>query len=124
MGDIGPAQQRLDVLPGEPFGVADADAWTTETIPARLTVPPPPSPIPPPQPGPVPGPPPPPGPGPGPGPEPVPNPEPPPGPGPDPAPVPSGQQLQHAMGEVVGLRPHYFPVVETPRERGFCGVRP
>jgi hypothetical protein len=25
---------------------------------------------------------------------------------------------------LVGLRPHHFPVVKTPRERAFCGVRP
>ena len=29
-----------------------------------------------------------------------------------------------AGGYLVGLRPHYFPVVKTPRERAFCGVRP
>lgn len=29
-----------------------------------------------------------------------------------------------AGGYLVGLRPHHFPVVKTPRERAFCGVRP
>lgn len=29
-----------------------------------------------------------------------------------------------AGGYVLTLRPHYFPVVKTPRERAFCGVRP
>jgi hypothetical protein len=29
-----------------------------------------------------------------------------------------------AGGYLVGLRPHHFPVVRTPRERAFCGVRP
>lgn len=27
-------------------------------------------------------------------------------------------------GYLLGLRPHHFPVVKTPRERAFCGVRP
>lgn len=27
-------------------------------------------------------------------------------------------------GYLIGLRPHHFPVVKTPRERAFCGVRP
>lgn len=66
MGDIGPAQQRYDVLPGEPFTAEDADAWT---VPPRLTVPSP-------EPGPMPRP------------EPTPNPEPTPHPGPDPSPLP------------------------------------
>lgn len=26
-------------------------------------------------------------------------------------------------GYLLALRPHYFPIVKTPRERGFCGVR-
>jgi hypothetical protein len=29
-----------------------------------------------------------------------------------------------AGGYLLGLRPRHFPVVKTPRERGFCGVRP
>lgn len=29
-----------------------------------------------------------------------------------------------AGGYLLALRPHYFPVVKTPRERAFCGVRP
>lgn len=29
-----------------------------------------------------------------------------------------------AGGYLLTLRPHYFPVVATPRERAFCGVRP
>jgi hypothetical protein len=28
-----------------------------------------------------------------------------------------------AGGYLLGLRPHHFPVVRTPRERAFCGVR-
>jgi hypothetical protein len=64
MGDIGPTQQRYDVLPGGSFGIEDADAWT---VPPQATVPMPP------EPGPAPTP----EPGPYPGPEPVPNPEPP-----------------------------------------------
>jgi hypothetical protein len=28
-----------------------------------------------------------------------------------------------AGGYLIGLRPHHFPVVKTPRERAFCGVR-
>ncbi len=26
-------------------------------------------------------------------------------------------------GYLLALRPHYFPIVRTPRERAFCGVR-
>ena len=66
MGDIGPAQQRYDVLPTEPLTVEDADALT---VPARSTVPSP-------EPGPMPRP------------EPTPDPEPRPDPGPDPTPLP------------------------------------
>jgi hypothetical protein len=62
MGDIGPARQRYDVLPGESFGIADADAWT---VPPGATVPAPPEPTPTPDPGPYPSP------------DPVPHPEPP-----------------------------------------------
>lgn len=29
-----------------------------------------------------------------------------------------------AGGYLLTLRPHYFPIVKTPRERAFCGVRP
>jgi hypothetical protein len=32
MGDIGPSRQRYDVLPGEQYGVEDADTWT---VPAK-----------------------------------------------------------------------------------------
>ena len=32
--------------------------------------------------------------------------------------------LVSAGAYLVALRPHYFPVVKTPRERAFCGVRP
>ena len=52
MGDIGPVQGRYEVLPGESFGIDDADAWT---VPAELTVPSP-EPTPTPDPGPSPGP--------------------------------------------------------------------
>lgn len=62
MGDIGPTRQRYDVLPGESFGIEDADAWT---VPPRATVPAPPEPTPTPEPGPFPDP------------DPVPHPEPP-----------------------------------------------
>jgi hypothetical protein len=27
-------------------------------------------------------------------------------------------------GYLLALRPHHFPVLRTPRERAFCGVRP
>ena len=54
MGDIGPVQQQYDVLPGESFGVDNADAWT----------------VPSPDPAPTPDP------GPSPGPEPIPSPDP------------------------------------------------
>jgi hypothetical protein len=64
MGDIGPTRQRFDVLPGESFGIEDADAWT---VPSHATVPVPPDP----GPSPVPDP------GPTPSPEPLPHPEPP-----------------------------------------------
>jgi len=64
MGDIGPTRQRYDVLPGESFGLENADVWT---VPPRATVPVPPDPGPTPTPEP----------GPFPGPEPVPHPEPP-----------------------------------------------
>jgi hypothetical protein len=29
-----------------------------------------------------------------------------------------------AGGYLLALRPHHFPLVRTPRERAFCGVRP
>jgi hypothetical protein len=32
--------------------------------------------------------------------------------------------LVAAAGYFAALRPHHFPVVKTPRERAFCGVRP
>jgi hypothetical protein len=92
MGDIGPAQERFDVLPGVAYGPDDADVWT---VPVRATVPPPqPMPVPEPGPGPdpLPHPDPSPNPDPVPNPEPLPNPDPTPRPGPDPTPLPSAAE--------------------------------
>lgn len=80
MGNIGPAQQRYDVLPVPAFGVEDADFWTAES---RMTVPAPePMPVPTPEPIPEPSP--------IPGPSPVPVPDPTPGPPLDDVPHPGG----------------------------------
>jgi hypothetical protein len=39
--------------------------------------------------------------------------------------VPLLRGVAVAVGSyLLGLRPHHFPVVKTPRERAFCGVRP
>ncbi|HZC71422.1 MAG TPA: hypothetical protein VE442_12070 [Jatrophihabitans sp.] len=39
--------------------------------------------------------------------------------------VPLLRGVAVAVGSyLIGLRPHHFPVVRTPRERAFCGVRP